>query len=71
MIGDALRTVLAEHELVAREEVKEEPGGDALVAIGKAMVLRDEVEQIRRLFLRRRIEVFPARQQFLIATLVA
>ena len=61
MIGDALRAVFAEKKLVALQEIEEQSGGDPLVAIREAVVLRDEIEQIRRLFLRRRIEVLAAK----------
>ena len=48
VIGDALRAVLAQQESVAFQKIKEERGRNALVAVGEAVVLRDEVEEIRR-----------------------
>ena len=57
MVGDALRTVLAQEKPVAFEEIKKEAGGDALVTVRETMVLRDEIQQIRRFFLRGRVEI--------------
>ena len=61
MVGDALRAVFAEKQLVALQEIEEQSGGDSLVAIREAVVLRHEIQQVRRLLLRRRIEVLPAK----------
>ena len=40
--------------------VEEKRGGDALVAVREAVVLRDEVEEVRGLLLRGGIEIFAA-----------
>ena len=61
MVGDALRAVLAEKKLVALQEIEEQSGGDSLVAIREAVVLRDEIQQVRRRLLRRWIEVLAAK----------
>lgn len=61
MVGDALRAVLAEKQLVALQEIEEQSGGDSLVAIRETVVLRHEIQQVRRLLLRRRIEVLAAK----------
>ena len=61
MVGDALRAVLAEKKLVTLQKIEEQSGGDSLVAVGEAVVLRHEIQQVRRLLLRRRIEVLAAK----------
>lgn len=61
MVGDALRAVLAEKQLVALQEIEEQSGGDSLVTIRETVVLRHEIQQVRRLLLRRRIEVLAAK----------
>lgn len=46
MVRDALGAVLAQQQAVALEEVEEKRGGDALVAVREAVVLRDEVTEM-------------------------
>ena len=62
MVGDALRAVLAKKQPVALQKIQEQSGGDSLVAVGEAVVFRDEIEQVRRLLLRRWIEVLSAKR---------
>lgn len=43
MVRNSLSAVLAQKKAVALEEIKEQTGGDSLVAVGEAMILRDEI----------------------------
>lgn len=52
--------VVAEEKIVLPEEVEEDGGGDAFVAVGKGVVLGDEVKEVRRFFLDGGVDVFAA-----------
>ena len=46
--------------IVHVQEIQEERGGDALVAVVERMVLHDEIQQVRGLFLESRVHLLPA-----------
>ena len=43
MVGDAFGAVFTQKKSVALEEIKEQSGGNSLVAVRKTMILRDEI----------------------------
>ena len=50
VVGEALVSVFGQQRPVLVEEVQEERGTDAFVAVGEGVVLDDEVEQVRGFF---------------------
>ena len=61
VVGYALVAVLCVKHMVVVEELQEQHGGNALVAIAEGMVLYYKVKQHGSLFLNRRIEVFASK----------
>lgn len=59
VVGDDFFAV-GEKKIVLVEEAEEDGGGDALVAVGKGVVLGDEVEEVGRFFLDGGVELFAA-----------
>ena len=57
VVVDELPAVGGEKRVIPMEEMEEQRGGDALVAVGETVVLRDEVKQVRGLFLQSGIDV--------------
>ena len=59
VVVDQLPTVRKERAVLI-QEVQEHRRGDALVSVGKAVVLRDEIQQVRRLFLQGGVHLLSA-----------